>query len=720
MATVYVRAGDSGSGSSWSDALGTPPNPIARGDTVYIADGDYGVGLNLTAAESATTDPVETLVQKATIASHGDSTGWLDEYGDGVAKFGQLVISTGYHTIDGVVGGFDQADMSTFFTGHGFQFVGDQFAADPDDRHSSRILNDASNISIYRCDIGCESIVASGNGTRAMSVESATSPWPDYGNASKDILLSRCYLHHSMGSLLYLKRCDGIVCEYTGFSDRNTYDVPAGGEVHGSVIAAIGCTNIVNRYFYYDVTRDGLTSWDFNSGIFNHYDNFWYPKNDYHIDSSLHYGGVVHVGPISETDGITGNLGGGGFVGHNGSATNLHSGTAEAGGANTIQLEGNGTDGTGYANASNYPGVTGDDSLFYVGCYIELTGGTGSGQWRQITAFDPFDGTCTVDSAWDTQPDDTTTYTVSRRPNGKDIKVYNCTIVGVLSASTANAKISGGVYNVDDQGNPTDVDPNGCECANNLFVEVNRTAMAGMTPSYNTLHPPVSDTPSPSPNGIGFVANAQTQCAERNFASWSRSGTVVTVTHSSHGHAIGSTVSITNTTEPTGLPNGDYVVQSRPTSNTYTLTRPDSGATSGLCTSPATEGYEFGTVDRATMFVDADNDDFNLVAADSAGAAGKSLTPIAGETLDVDMFGVPRSTWTRGAIEFGLGTDAPVTTSASTSASTSLSSTASTSVSSTASTSASTSVSTTASTSASSAAPTTTLPPSYRMFLRVP
>ena len=72
------------------------------------------------------------------------------------------------------------------------------------------------------------------------------------------------------------------------------------------------------------------------------------------------------------------------------------SGTAQAGTATEIQL------------ASG--AITSDDEMNE--CVIELTGGTGRGQFQVITASVAATDTCTVQSNWKVNPDATTTYTV--------------------------------------------------------------------------------------------------------------------------------------------------------------------------------------------------------------------------------------------------------------------------------------------------------------------
>lgn len=85
-------------------------------------------------------------------------------------------------------------------------------------------------------------------------------------------------------------------------------------------------------------------------------------------------------------------------------ASIFHSGrsnTAQAGGASTITLD---------------TGASATDDI-YNGSTIEITGGTGSGQTRVIDDYVGTTKVATVDSAWDTQPDNTSTFTVSSHVN---------------------------------------------------------------------------------------------------------------------------------------------------------------------------------------------------------------------------------------------------------------------------------------------------------------
>lgn len=118
----YVRDGASGSNNgtnwtnAWEDVTNIDWSSVSRGDTVYIADGDYGQ-LDLDKNDSGTGTIT---VRKACSSgvgdsAHGTETGWNSTYGDGVAKFTGgpgVIIRAAYVTFDGIVG----SDA----TGHGF------------------------------------------------------------------------------------------------------------------------------------------------------------------------------------------------------------------------------------------------------------------------------------------------------------------------------------------------------------------------------------------------------------------------------------------------------------------------------------------------------------------------------------------------------------------------------------------------------------------------
>lgn len=100
-----------GDGSTWSNALDDFPASLVRGDTYYIADGNYP---GYTFKDAVDGTKVIT-VKKATASDHGTDIGWQSIYGDGQAVFQYPVVTkisektgisilTSYITFDGSVG----------------------------------------------------------------------------------------------------------------------------------------------------------------------------------------------------------------------------------------------------------------------------------------------------------------------------------------------------------------------------------------------------------------------------------------------------------------------------------------------------------------------------------------------------------------------------------------------------------------------------------------
>ena len=144
----YVRDNASGdnNGTDWTNAWEDNDDwsaaDIARGDTVYYADGTY-VGDTFDDAISGSTI---NYILKATASEHGTETGWNAAYGDGVAHFYEasmaayasvITFETNYWVFDGKVG----SDTS----GHGFKVSTD------DNDGVARVImfsDNASNITL--------------------------------------------------------------------------------------------------------------------------------------------------------------------------------------------------------------------------------------------------------------------------------------------------------------------------------------------------------------------------------------------------------------------------------------------------------------------------------------------------------------------------------------------------------------------------------------------
>ena len=104
-ANRYIRAGATGSqsGTDWNNAYTDLPTTLVRGDTYYIADGNYG-SWTLDDNASGTT---YIYIKKATAADHGTDVGWNSSYGVGQAVLRPIRFARppsgngGYYDING-------------------------------------------------------------------------------------------------------------------------------------------------------------------------------------------------------------------------------------------------------------------------------------------------------------------------------------------------------------------------------------------------------------------------------------------------------------------------------------------------------------------------------------------------------------------------------------------------------------------------------------------
>lgn len=126
-ASRYLRAGASGAnnGTSWADAWtswASANTGVTRGDTVYVAGGDYNANVSITKAVSGTT---WIYFKKANSTDNSGDAGWNSTYESTQASInGQLSIEVSYIEINGVTGtnnighgirvNYQPADCDTF------------------------------------------------------------------------------------------------------------------------------------------------------------------------------------------------------------------------------------------------------------------------------------------------------------------------------------------------------------------------------------------------------------------------------------------------------------------------------------------------------------------------------------------------------------------------------------------------------------------------------
>jgi hypothetical protein len=175
-ANHYVRAGatGSGSGSDWTNAYTNLPSSLVRGDTYYVAAGNYGVHT----FEDALSGTTLITVKVATVADHGTSTGWSDTYA-GTANFGQFIFHTGYYDVTG-------SSRTSLTSGYGLQMKigvsGPGYAIWFQDPYT-----------ISHVTISYLEMIGIGYGNTATSGERGI--YGDGGNSVSNITLDHMYFH---------------------------------------------------------------------------------------------------------------------------------------------------------------------------------------------------------------------------------------------------------------------------------------------------------------------------------------------------------------------------------------------------------------------------------------------------------------------------------------------------------------------------------------------
>jgi len=95
-ANHYIRDGANGDGSDWTNASDDLPTTFVRGDTYYVADGNYGAHI----FGPTTGDAAQYVtIKKATQANYGNGANWQSEYGNGQAVFSSPASNVGTNVV---------------------------------------------------------------------------------------------------------------------------------------------------------------------------------------------------------------------------------------------------------------------------------------------------------------------------------------------------------------------------------------------------------------------------------------------------------------------------------------------------------------------------------------------------------------------------------------------------------------------------------------------
>jgi hypothetical protein len=241
-ANVYVRDGGTGNGSAWDNALDLLPSTLVRGNTYYVAAGNYVSSTIVISVPTSGTNQI--YIKKATIADHGTNTGWLDTYGVGQAILPAFYIQggSGYVTFDGQYK-------------YGFRCNvpngGNVAAFDLGNCDGS-----ISNITFKYLEV-----VGPADGVRNFAYGANDSPrgihvwgaYPTYGPFA-NMLISHCSFRGLLDNL-YLIRCPNLIVEYTELSWSSSGTAAA----HGNLAIMWEMENATWRYNYlHDFNCEGI------------------------------------------------------------------------------------------------------------------------------------------------------------------------------------------------------------------------------------------------------------------------------------------------------------------------------------------------------------------------------------------------------------------------------------------------------------------------------
>ena len=230
-ANHYIVSGASGNGSSWSNAFGDIPSTLVRGDTYFVAGGNYGGHTFNTAASGST----YVYIKKANVTDNSGDPGFQMQYATDPAVFSSggvvFYVDMAYLSIDGAVGG--EGLPSTITTnGYGITLVstGTAYLSGG----SICCMSPACDYLIVKhCECACP--FPNGN-MGCFNIDTGLAElYP--GGSYVDI--ANCYIH---GGLV------GVGFHGTGDTLEHCLVADAGGQQHSELIDLASTVNATIRY----------------------------------------------------------------------------------------------------------------------------------------------------------------------------------------------------------------------------------------------------------------------------------------------------------------------------------------------------------------------------------------------------------------------------------------------------------------------------------------
>jgi len=277
----YIHDGATGDGSDWTNAWDSLPTTLVRGDTYYIADGEYP-GYTFDDAESGSQ---YITIKKAIESDHGTGTGWQSGYGDGVADFtGEARFNTNYWIFDGQRGYGDSS-----LEQHGFRFV--QTNCGIRSYGLIRLTEAVNHINISHVEIEqCGEGIPGNVEPRFDGIQSLYD--------SHDITFSHLYVHDFNRVAMLIHNIHDSVVEHCFFEHRLGANYEPDRTIHGGGIVFQNSHDVTFRY---NIFRDirGTAGIEPKDSVQSHmymYGNIFYNTNSAYLYSN---------GAISNTGGDT-------------------------------------------------------------------------------------------------------------------------------------------------------------------------------------------------------------------------------------------------------------------------------------------------------------------------------------------------------------------------------------------------------------------------------
>lgn len=302
---VVTPTGSGGqTGADWSNAYAGLPGSLVRGDTYYLAAGNYG-GYSFNTAESGT---ALITIKSATDSDNCTGTGWSSGLA-GQAVFTSLSTNNGYVTFDGngrsgLRSGYGmKLDRSTPCSGN--------FCWD------FSVANDGAykNVTIRYMELAGEGAanVDTHNETAIRAVNFSTAPGTSSGLAN--FTIQYCWIHDTAGAPIMIRGTYDTLVEHNLI--ENNYGSAAN---HAEGISDSGSINVTVRYNEFRNVQNTAHVTELNAGTVSSADNWQIYGNVFYETKSL-----IGNAPIScingqqctnwqiynnTFDGISGNYGG--------------------------------------------------------------------------------------------------------------------------------------------------------------------------------------------------------------------------------------------------------------------------------------------------------------------------------------------------------------------------------------------------------------------------